>query len=168
MPNLNLFLLYWTVISLFFPHSLNPGLSPCLSKQLSSFWNGHWSRLNFLGSDLCGGSQVPSVPCPRGMLGQPTSLHRHNPPPSHLHSSLTPRERIMRTGRGHTTHHRAAIVSELPLRHVSSTHPSDKVRASAGRMRLEFNGHSSNADELLDTCPGDWCCWWLWLLILAL
>lgn len=164
MPTLSLFFLYWTVISLFslIPSTLDSPLVWVNSCRHFETVTG--AGRSFLGSDLCGGSQVPSVPCPRGMLGQPTSLHHHNPPPSHLHSSLTPRERIMRTGRGHTAHHRAAIVSELPLRHVSSTHPSDKVRASAGRMRLELNGHSSNADELLDT----WCCWWLWLLIRAL
>lgn len=161
MPTLSLFFLYWTVISLFFPHSLNPGLSPCLSKQLSSFWNGHWSRPKLSWQWFVWRESGPICSLSTGDVGPANQ----SPPPQ---PSLTPRERIMRTGRGHTAHHRAAIVSELPLRHVSSTHPSDKVRASAGRMRLELNGHSSNADELLDACPGDWCCWWLWLLIRAL
>lgn len=74
-----------------------------------------------------------------------------------LPASSTPRERIMRTGRGCTAHHRAACMSKLPLRHVSSPH---LCHTGSGPQVVHVirptERHSSNADELL----GVWC-WWL-------
>lgn len=165
MPTLSLFFLYWTVISLFFPHSLNPGLSPCLSKQLSSFWNGHWSRPKLSwqwfvwreSGPICSLSTGDVGPANQSPPPQPSSL----PSPLLLNTQREDNENRERA-------HRTSQGSDCVWAPTSSRLVHSPVRASAGRMRLELNGHSSNADELLDTCPGDWCCWWLWLLILAL
>lgn len=100
------------------------------------------------GSDLWEGSRVPSVPCPRGTSGWPAGRHHPPPPPRRRLHSLTPRERIMRTGRGCTAHLRAAYMFEP--RHWPVSSPYTCHTTSPGHMSRRLPGIPPTQTRLSD------------------
>lgn len=106
-----LYLPYWTVIPEY--SVLCQPESPLVPvKSSHHFETVTGAGYSLLGSDLCGGSRVPSVPCPQGMLSQPL-FHLNSTPPFPLLN--TQREDNENRERVHITGHQTCRSGQLAM-----------------------------------------------------